>query len=296
MENWDDIRFFLEVARSGSIRKAAISLNVNHSTVSRRISQFENRLGSRVFEKLPSGYQLTTAGIEILTLAQEMDEQANTLQRRIFARDTLLSGELRVALPSALATHMIMPDMASFAFKYPNISLQISSSYDTVNLTKRQADVAIRLVYDQHSPPDHLYGMRLGEIYRGVYLSKNLLSRTEEDTSKAATQWIYKEEDPSLPAWAQEHSLALNETAHIVSDLHTQICATEAGLGLSILPCFMGDANPHLARAPNSQTRFYGDLWMLTHGETRHTPRVRVFTNYIKDVFRHHKNLLKGNP
>jgi len=287
MDNWDDIRIFLAVARSGSVRGAALALNINHSTVSRRIAQFEDRLGTRLFEKLPSGYEITSAGQDVLALAQGMEDQAITLERRIYGRDTTLSGPLRIALPTALSTHLIMADLAQFARQYPDISLEIITSYDTVNLTKRHADVAIRLIYDQHSPPDHLYGVRLSKLYRGVYLSPSLLKEPQH-------QWIIKEEDEILPDWAQNHPLNMTTARYIVSDLHSQLCATEEGLGLSILPCFMADTNPKLSRAPNSQIHYYGDLWMLTHGETRKTPRVRTFTNYIKETMRQHAPLLIG--
>ena len=168
--NWDDIRYFLAVSRTGSIRGAASKLDVNHSTVSRRIGQLEEQLGVRLFEKLPTGYVITPAGEEIFDLAERMEEQANTLERQIYGRDTSLTGKLRVTLPQALATHLIMPDLVSFARANPGIELEIVTSYETLNLTRRQADVAIRLVYENQSPPEHLHGRRIASVYRAIYI------------------------------------------------------------------------------------------------------------------------------
>src|SRR5579862_3118335 len=110
MIDWDDVRYFLAVAREGSVRAAAERLGVNHSTVLRRIAQLEERLGSQLFEKLPSGYRLTTAGEEIVEFAVQMEASSNQLEIRIFGRDQSVRGPLRVTLAPTLATHLLMPD------------------------------------------------------------------------------------------------------------------------------------------------------------------------------------------
>ncbi|NNJ75704.1 MAG: LysR family transcriptional regulator, partial [Anderseniella sp.] len=115
MNNWDDIRFFLAVARSGSVRGAASLLDVTHSTVLRRMSQLEAEVGARLFDKLPTGYTLTGAGDEILELAGSMESLSSQLKSRVFARDQSLSGSLSVAIPPSLATNLLMPDFAEFS-------------------------------------------------------------------------------------------------------------------------------------------------------------------------------------
>src|SRR5206468_12687354 len=112
MIDWDDVRYFLAVARGGSVRAAAERLGVNHSTVLRRIAQLEERLGARMFEKLPSGYRLTAAGEEVLELANQMEASSNQLETRVFGRDRSVRGLLRVTLAPPLATHLLMPDFA----------------------------------------------------------------------------------------------------------------------------------------------------------------------------------------
>src|SRR5260221_4633445 len=143
MIDWDDVRYFLAVANGGSVRAAAERLVVNHSTVLRRIAQLEERLGAQMFEKLPSGYRLTTAGEEVREHAQQMGTSANALEARVLGRDQNVSGLLRVTLAPPLASHLLMPDFAEFARIHPNVELDIMPSGELVNLTNREADGAI---------------------------------------------------------------------------------------------------------------------------------------------------------
>src|ERR1700680_1600493 len=106
MIDWDDVRYFLAVARGGSVRAAAAQLGVNHSTVLRRIAQLEERLGAQMFEKLPSGYRLTEGGEEVLDHAERMEASSLQLETRVFGRDQGVRGLLKVTLAPTLATHL----------------------------------------------------------------------------------------------------------------------------------------------------------------------------------------------
>src|SRR5690242_3243327 len=119
MIDWDDVRFFLAVARGGSVRAAAERLGVNHTTVLRRIAQLEARLGALMFEKLPAGYRLTSAGEEVLEFAAQMEASSTRLESRVFGRDQGVRGLLRVTLAPTLAAHLLMPDIAEFARLHP---------------------------------------------------------------------------------------------------------------------------------------------------------------------------------
>ena len=292
--NWDDVRYFLAVARHGSVRAAAANLRVNHSTVLRRISQLEQGLGAHLFEKLPSGYQLTDVGDEICELAEQMDATSTLLETRVFGRDQSLSGVLRVTLAPSLVTDLLLPDLAFFAARHPEIQLEILTSHETLNLTNRQADVALRLVYDRSTLPEHLFGIRLHDVFRGVYIATGL--RDREATGKAGSlKWILKTEDGAPPDWAR-NSLAPDQNYAIkVNDLQVQIAAARAEMGITILPCFIGDADPRLVRIPGVGIRHYGTLWLLTHGETRRTKRVRLFSDFIRERLSGYATLLEGS-
>lgn len=286
MLDWDNVRFFLCVARASSIRAAAGVLGVNHATVSRRVGALEQRLGVRLFEKLPSGYQITSAGEEILAIAERMEDDALSLERRVFGRDAALTGPLRVTLPQVLATHLLMPDLARFADSYPGIALELVTSYEALNLTKREADVAIRL--SAGSPPEHLYGRKLASVHRAVYSAS-------DGSGRDANRWVVKEEDGPVPAWAAKSAGRSSEQALVVGDPLVQSAASRAGLGVSLNFCFIGDQDPILKRLPPGETRPYGDLWVLTHGDLRRTPRVQTFMRFIAEAVRSKRALLDGS-
>ena len=140
---------------------------VNHSTVLRRIAQLEERLGAQMFEKLPSGYRLTAAGEEVLEFANQMEASSHQLETRVFGRDQSVRGLLRVTLTPILATHLLMPDFADFARLHPDIEMEIVSSGELANLTNREADVAIRVVYDRKTLPLNLHGLKGPELFGG---------------------------------------------------------------------------------------------------------------------------------
>src|SRR5215469_8191565 len=171
MIDWDDVRYFLAVARAGSVRAAAERLGVNHSTVLRRIGQLEEWLGAQMFEKLPSGYRLTEAGEEVVELAGQMEASSHLLETRVLGRDQSVRGLLRVTLAPTLATHLLMPDFAEFGRLHPDIEMEILPAGELANLTNREADVAIRVVYDRQSLPLNLHALKGPELFGCVYMS-----------------------------------------------------------------------------------------------------------------------------
>lgn len=174
MIDWDDVRYFLAVARGGSVRSAAARLAVNHATVLRRVAQLEDRLGVRMFEKLPSGYRLTAAGEEILEFAEQMEASSHKLETRVFGRDQSVRGLLRVTLPPPFTAHLLMPDFADFTRLHPDIEMEFLSTGELANLTNRQADVAIRVAYDRETLPLNLHGLKGPEVFGGFYMARTL--------------------------------------------------------------------------------------------------------------------------
>jgi len=279
MTDWEDIRYFLAVAREGSVRAAAERLEVTHSTVLRRIAQLEKRLGAQMFEKLPSGYRLTNAGEEILEFAEQMEASSNRLETRVFGRDQSVRGRLRVTLAPTLATHLLMPDFADFARLHPEVEIEILPSGELVNLTNREADVAIRVVYDRSTLPLHLHGLKGPELFGGVYMARDLLGAWRAGAAERI-RWIVISHN-GIPDWAREGEIPAAEVPIKTTDGEAQIAAVRQGLGMTVLPCFVGDADPLLARAPGTALHRHGTLWLLTHGETRKTKRVRLFTEFV---------------
>jgi DNA-binding transcriptional LysR family regulator len=292
MIDWDDVRYFLAVARGGSVRAAAEHLRVNHSTVLRRIAELEERLGAQMFEKLPSGYRLTDAGEEVLEFAEQMEASSNQLETRVFGRDQSVRGLLRVTLAPTLATHLLMPDFADFARLHPEVEIEILSSGEPLNLTNREADVAIRVVYDRDALPLNLHGLKGPEVFGGVYMSRDLLAAWRAGAPDRI-QWIVRSLD-GIPDWARAGEVRTTEVAFRTTDGEAQIVAVRQGLGMTTLPCFVGDADPLLMRVPGTALHMYGTLWLLTQGETRKTKRVRLFTEFVSRRLGAYAPLLAG--
>jgi DNA-binding transcriptional LysR family regulator len=292
MIDWDDVRYFLAAARGGSVRAAAGRLGVNHSTVLRRISQLEERLGAQMFEKLPSGYRLTEAGAEVLDFAEQMEISSNRLETRVLGRDQSVRGLLRVTLAPTLATHLLMPDLADFARLHSEIEMEIAPSGELVNLTNREADVAIRVVYDRNSLPLNLHGLKGPELFGGVYMSRDLLAAWRAGAPDPI-RWIVVSQN-GISDWAREGDVRAGGVPIKTTDGETQIAAVRQGLGMTILPCFVGDADPLLVRAPGTDLHMHGTLWLLTQGETRKTKRVRLFTDFVSRRLAAYAPLLAG--
>ncbi len=292
MIDWDDVRYFLAAARGGSVRAAAARLGVNHSTVLRRIAQLEERLGTQMFEKLPSGYRLTAAGEEVLELAEQMEASSDQLETRVFGRDQSVRGLLRVTLPPFLATHLLMPEFTDFTRMHPDIEMEILSSGAVANLTNREADVAIRFVVDRKSLPLNLHGLMGPEVRSGVYMSRDRLAAWRAGARDTIRRIVI--DDHGSPDWALGGEIRTTEVPFRTPDAEAQLVAARQGIGITRLPCFVGDADPVLVRVPGTGLDMQATLWLLTQGETRKTKRVRLFTEFLSGRLAAYAPLLAG--
>jgi DNA-binding transcriptional LysR family regulator len=293
MIDWDDVRYFLAVARAGSVRAAAEVLGVNHATVIRRIAHLEQRLGTQMFEKLPSGYRVTIAGEEVRELAEQMEASSHQLETRVLGRDQSVRGLLRVTLPSPLSGYLLMPDFAEFARLHPDIEMDVSSSGELANLTNREADVAIRVVYDRKTLPLNLHGLKGAELFGGFYISVDRLAAWR--TGGPAPRWIAIS-GHGVPAWTSEGQARTTGTPFRTTDFEAQVAAVRHGIGIATLPCFVGDADPFLVRVPDTNLHLYGTVWLLTQGEARKTKRVRLFTEFVSRRLAANAPRLAGLP
>lgn len=277
MDHWDEVRMFLAVAEGGTVRAAADALAVNHATIIRGIGRLEEKLQTKLFDKLPSGYRLTDAGTDIVELAGQMSMASSQIEAKIFGRDQSVSGPLRLTLPVSFATDLLMPTLVEFRAAYPDIALEIIGSLSVINLGNREADVALRVVVGDGTPPDNLYGTRLCEFHTGFYVHRNLL--TARSTPAA---WLLGTNEVVPPDWHPQGGIRMTSTPIRFAEMRSQFEAARAGMGITVLPCFLGDADPMLVRVPGSPVTRTGDIWLLTHGDTRQTKRVRLLYDHIR--------------
>lgn len=289
---WDDIRYFLIVAREGSVRAAANKLSVTHSTVLRHIGQLEKRLGAQMFEKLPSGYRLTQAGEEVLVLAEHMEASSTQLETLVLGRDQGVSGLLRITLSPTLATYLLMQDLSDFAACYAEIELEILCIDEPLNLTNREADVAIRVVHDRNKLPQNLYGLKGPEVFRTIYGARDLIAAWTAG-ERPSLRWITRH-NIAASDWVCDDQIQVSDVPFRTNRASCQIEALRKGVGISVIPCFVGDAQPDLVRVPGIDLKRRGRLWMLTQGETRKTKRVRLFLDFMSSRLTRHADALAG--
>ena len=274
--DWDDLRFFLAVARAGTLSGAARSLAVNHATVLRRLRALEASLEATLFDRRPDGYGLTGAGEEILAHAERMEEEASAVDRRVTGRDIRLAGEVRVTTVDSIADGIIAPRIQDFAALYPGIALEVSATDQWVSLSRREADIAVRPAND---PGDSMVGRRLGQLRFGLYASSGYLAeypftdwpearviQGDGDLAEtAAVRWFRKQAETARTAIRATSYLTVRE-------------ACRGGGGIACLPAFLAQGLTQVAEAPEAVAV---DVWLLTHPELRKNARIRAVLDWL---------------
>ncbi len=287
--NWDDLKIFLAVAREGAARAAAAKLGVHHSTITRRIDAFESTQNTRLFDRLPSGYTLTMAGEELLQAAIRIEDEINGIERHILGQDIRLQGDIRVTMPEHLALHLLMPYLVRFTEIYPDVNLQLFISYGMFNLTKREADVAIRVT---KNPPEHLVGRKVVRYHCATYASSHYLATHELKPDKA--HWIGWDSPTSSPDWVRQSDFPHLSIRGRINNVLAQLAAAKEGFGLTRLPCFLGDSDSILQRVPPGKSKPCHDVWILTHKDLVSTVRIQTFMDFMAEAFRQKRDLLEG--
>lgn len=286
--NWDDLRLFLAVARTGSISGAARRLGVQHSTVSRRMRQFEAKLGTRLIERKTGRYELTQAGENLKEASGRIEREVLAVDGALLGKDTQQVGPLKVAALNNMASSVLMPMFASFTKKLPQVELHIIVSNIDASLSQREADVAIRLT---DTPTDTLIGKRVVTVASCIYGSRAYLQQLREQGSEP--KWIGVECCGFHKSWTRQ---SCGEQSHNFYSDDTQLThsAIREGMGISILPCFMGDADPLLERYSEPDPSFNLGLWVLLHPDLKHTARVLAFRDHMIQAINEKKELFEG--
>jgi len=283
--NWDDLRIFLAIVQYGSVRKAAEHLNINQSTVSRRISAFEQAMEVQLFIRLPSGYELTKAGKEIIERVNIIDSEVSSIKRSLAITESPLNGVLKVSLPVPLATDLLMPQIAKFSQLYPNVKVEISASSQNANLAKREADISIRILKIGDTPPPYVIGKKLVTYMEAVYVSSHLHGKQQN--------WI-----SNSPLKTEENMKGDNyergELTHSIDHLMTTLSAVKAGLGIARLPCCFADTDSELRRVMPQELFPGREIWLISHPDFKGVEKVKIFKQFINQYFDDNRGLFEG--
>ncbi len=289
--NWDDLKYFLAVARHGSVRAAATALDVNHATVSRRIRQFEDSLGERLFERTGTGYEKTQYAEEIYEEAMFLEERLNSVSRKIAGKNKQLKGDIRITLPEGFAASLFINDFAEFGRLHKNIELEILDSARTFNLANREADVAFRICKE---PPEHLIGRKVANIHRACYYSAQHADDISDPDWENKANWISWSDKFRRPIGQIARDYPKFTPRHKMMSVLMQTAACKAGMGVAILPCFFADSDPDLVRVPPYTSEAKYELWLLYHPDLRSSAKIQSFVQFIYKKMEMHKPLMEG--
>ncbi len=291
--DWDDLRYVLAIARAGTLSRAGESLQVTHTTVGRRLRALEDRLGVRLFDRTPDGYVPTPAGQDIREVAEGVEGEVLSLEGRVFGRDTQLRGQLRVATMD-LFFRAFHPAFSSFMARYPAVELTVLSSNEEVSLTRREAEVALRMT---NTPPEYLVGRKLGRVKFAVYASRELVERVGEGAGYGEYPWLHWDERMNmswLDRWLDQHAPKAKISMRVNFGGVLMRETVAAGIGVHFLACFDGDADPRIQRIGPVESSFGRDLWLLTLPELRSTNRIRAFMDHVDEALRASGSALAG--
>ena len=286
--NWDDFRYLLAVARNGGAAAAAASLGVNHATVYRRIDQLEAALGARLLERGGRSLTLTAAGEEFLAGAEAMDVAALAVQARLAGRDLEPVGTLRLTAPDDITDKILLPLLVEFRDLYPRIAIELATANRFLNISRREADIALRATAD---PPPALIGRKATGLATAVYAHESFAGQPLE-----ALPWLDWEEGlgpTALQPWMREN-VRPDQILLRINSMRSLAEAAAAGLGAAVLPCFLADEAPALVRLKDPMPGWRTDLWILTHPDLRGVTRVRLLTAFLFENIRRQRDLFEG--
>ncbi len=283
--NWDDLRYFLALARARTVSAAGRDLAVKHTTVARRIKALEQGLGARLFDHLSDGYAMTLAGEKLYRHALIMEEQAQAVDRQMFGLDAQLQGSLKLTASHDVLSRLVIPHLGLFNRAYPGINLQILSSVGLADLSARQADIALRLT---PKPPDYLIGKKVLSLHHGIYASAKYL----EKNPKPNHVILWNDEIES-PQWVKQHFPKAGISMR-ADDVTSQLACVNNHMGLARLPCYIGETGDDLYRLDLPLTPSTWGVWVLSHVDLRATARVRACREFLIDIIEQQRGLIEG--
>lgn len=287
MFNWNDLVFFLELARQSRLAPAARRLRVDHTTVSRRIAELEKDLSAKLFDRKPDGFLLTEQGHRLFVIAERIEQDASSIQAAIGTDDATTIGRVRVATMEGIGAFFLAPRFAELAAEHPGITVELVTERHLISLTKREADIFISFV---HPTGPKLVVKKVGTFRLALYASANYLQRNGVPLDRSAlaahTFVDYVEDLIAIQPvhWLLDVLAPANVTFRS-SSMHAQQNAIAAGAGIGLLPLFSAKANTSLVPILPTDVIVYRDVYQSVHEDLQFTTRVRLVSRHIARIF-----------
>ena len=296
MFEWSDLRHFLAIHRGGSLSAASRELRVNQTTVGRRLQQLEGSLGTKLFDRMPNGFALTSAGQELLPAAERVEAETLAVERSTKGRDRRPEGLVRVTSTEVLSTRYLVPRLLGLRDTYPGVRLEVLTAFRALNLVRHEADVAVRIM---PTTAASLVVRRVGgfayALYAGRrYVEKRGAPKTVEDVPRHTLVGF----DESLAATPEHQWMerARGTTPCVLrsNSSNTIMAAVREGMGVAMLPCFAADMDPEMVRVLDGRTLMERDIWLVVHQDLVRLPRVRAVTSYVAEIIGRDQAMLLG--
>ena len=293
--DWNDLKFFLATARHGGLSAAAITLETSPSTVSRHVTALEERMQATLFLRQQSGYQLTDDGEALFKHVEQIEEAMLAAERNGHSSaQREITGQVRLATSETLAIHLIVPNLNVFRAQYPKLSVEMNISLARANLSRREADLALRIADPaiRDGGGDYI-AARAGKLDFAAYC------RAAPATAKMARKgpeawqhldyvsWDESWADLPMAKWLKD-TFPRKAPALACNSLMAQHAALRAGIGIGVLPCFVGDRDVLLQRLGPKEPIFSRDLWLVYHRDLKASQRVIALRNFLQDLIKAH--------
>ncbi len=289
MKNWDDLRILLAVVRGGSITAGANTLGIDQSTVSRRLLAFEERIGQSLFLGTSKRTTLSLTGQKCFEGALRLEKEIEDINKGIATSDQRESGVVHVVTSDILSNHLLLSVTSAFLQQHPQINLLIRSAQP--NVERLEGDVAL---FATNSPKEDLFGRKLATASFATYASKDYLAEFKDRPQEMV--WLNWDDGSDSPTWP---TLAPHIPDHMcrlrIDTVATLLEATRLGVGATILPCFIGENDPALARITPGEIVSKRDIWLLVHADLRKVPRIRTFLDFFIQQIKSQRGLIEDS-
>lgn len=283
--DWNDLQFFLAVARAGTVSAAGRRLGVDHATVSRRVAALEAALEAKLFERNLRGYNLTQTGERLLASAEAMEGEALKAERQVASEGQRLSGTVRISTLEGFGNFFLAPRLSAFAATHPDLSVELVPIQQIIALSRREADIVVTL---RRPDGNRFVCEKLTDYALFVYGTRAYLERAghprsvEELSRHPFAGYIEELIFTRGLDYLDEVSPGLKPRFQC-SSLHAQMEAVSAGFGLAVLPAFIADARPELVRVLPEAASLIRTYWIIAHAEVADTARIRLARRFIRD-------------
>ncbi len=293
--DWDNLRFVLAVADAGGLSAAARALRVDTATVSRRLDALEAELACKLFHRSRQGVKTTGAGAKLVTHARRIEGEVRALGFALSAEDRGLDGTVVITATEPIASGLVVPALDAFRARHPGIALELVTDIRALDLGRREADIALRLLRPHQGD---LRVRRLGAVGYALYVSQAYVERCGVPDPRSGCaghtliDWpVPYTIIPQVP-WLREQAARATVVLRSTSAM-TRLAAAASGLAIALLPCVIADPDPRLVRVPSAPPPVQ-DLWLATHRDLARVPRIRATLEFLAESARRAARRLSG--